>query len=138
MESNIQTIKGQYQISNIFPIAPILLQKEKIYLFFSKREEVSYSLFTDGDVEHWDTWIDKKPEARDPFLVQCPTIKRFEFHVQNANVLLLEKKYHDSMIRNLYIDENHLYKVINNHLYQVSIGSRENIMIKKIGEYYAN
>ena len=134
MEEKIQSIKENYHISKIFPIAPITLQKEKVYLFFSRQQEVAYSLYTDGNIEHIDTWIDKKPYDRDSFLKECSFIKRFEFQITNANVLLVEKKYQNRTIRNLYLDQDNLYKIINNKLYQISISSSEKIMIKRIGE----
>lgn len=134
MEKKIQSIKENYNISKIFPIAPITLQKEKVILFYSEKQQVAYSLYTDGSVEHLDTWIDKKPSDRDSFLAKCAPVKRFEFRVTNANVLLVEKRYQNNTIRNLYLEQDNLYKIINNQLYQVSISSNEKIMIKRVGE----
>lgn len=132
MEKKIQKIKGIYNIDNIFPIAPIILKKEKVYLFFSKKENVNYSLYTDGDMEHLDTWIDKKPYNSDIFLQGCSSVKRFEFQITNANILLIEKQYQENILRNLYINEDQLYKIINNQLYKVAISEKEKLMIKKM------
>lgn len=139
MEEKIDTIKSNYNINEVFPITPIVLKKNKVYLFSSLEYGVHYSLYTDGNVEHLDTWGDKKPYDRDPFLEGCQPecgkwVDRFEFYVTDANVLLVEKKYKDKMVRNLYIDQDNIYKVINNHLYQVSVNPKQNLMIKKIGE----
>lgn len=131
-------IKEAYNISEILPIAPITLKKQKVYLFFSREQDVNYFLYTDGDIEHIDTWMDKKPYDRDSFLEGClplPTVKRFEFYVTNANILLVDKYYQGKQIRNLYVDQDNLFKVINNHLYQVCISPKEKLMIKRIGEY---
>lgn len=134
----IESIKENYNINNIFPIAPIVLQRQKVYLFFSEEQKVDYSLYTDGNIEHIDTWIDKKPYDIDPFLEGCSTMKRFDFEITNANVLLIEKNYRDHKVKNLYVEQANLYKVINNGLYQVSISSREKIMIKRMENYHGN
>lgn len=141
MKKKMDAIKENYNISEILPIAPITLKKQKVYLFFSKEQDVNYSLYTDGDVEHLDTWVDKRPYDRDSFFEKClmePAIKRYEFYVTNANVLLVEKYYQGNIVRNLYVDQDNLFKVINNQLYQVCISSKEKIMIKRIGEYNGN
>ena len=66
--------------------------------------------------------MDKKPYDRDIFLEGCNhTIKRYEFEVEDAEIIILEKKYQEKTIKNLYIHEENLYKAINHHLYQVSI-----------------
>ena len=116
----------------ILPIENILLKKEKLFLFHSEEQDIKYFLETDGTVNHIRTWVDKKPYDRDNFLEGCNhTIKRYEFEVEDAEIIILEKKYQEKTIKNLY-------KAINHHLYQVSINEKENIMVKRIGAYYGN
>ena len=134
----MQSIKESYHINEIFPIAPIVLAKQKVYLFFNKEERIDYSLYTDGDVNHVDTWIDKKPGDRDSFLQGVPTVSRYEFEITNANILLIEKIKKDISIRHLYINEDNLYKIINNYLYQISINQKGKIKIKRMEHNHGN
>ncbi len=128
----MKQIKNINHIDCTFPIMPIILNKEKINLFFNQQEKVFYSLYTDGDIEHFDTWIDKKPYDRDDFLIGCSQAKRFEFYLTNANILLIEKHYQTKMAYHLYMDQDHLYKIANNQLYQISISEKEKLIIKKM------
>lgn len=135
----LDSIKQTYNISEVFPLEPIILNKKKVYLFFGKEQEVNYSLYTDGNIEHLDTWCDKKPYDRDVFLEGCKIdssrwIDRFEFEITDANVLMVEKKFQNKVMRNLYINQDSLDKIILDRLYQVVISSKGKIMIKKIGE----
>lgn len=138
MRENVESIKNNYNINEILPLSAIALQKERVLLFFNKEQGVAYSLYTDGDVEHIDTWVDKKPWDRDPFLDGCSTVSRFEFSITNANILLIEKRYQGSIVRNLYLDQERLYKVINNYLYKVCVSPKEKIMIKRLENGYGN
>ena len=132
MKEKINDIELQENIDGIFPILPIITKKEKISLFFSKKEKVFYSLYTDGDLEHINTWLDKRPYDKDAFLQGCSTVKRFDFYLTYANILIVEKNYQNHSIRNLYLNQDYLYKVINNQIYQISINEKENIKIKKM------
>lgn len=132
MEAKKEVIKDTYHIHNLFPITPIILKQEKVNLFFSKKENISYSLYTDGDIEHLDTWIDKRAYVSDSFLQGCSPVKRFEFYIMNANVLLIEKHYQNNRIRNLYMNQDYLDKCVNSNIYQVSITEKERLMIKKM------
>lgn len=103
---------------------------ERINIFSNKQINIEYFLYTDGTVKHLETWIDKKPYERDNFLKGCNIpIKRFEFEVSDANILLIEKYYGNKKINNLYINENYIKSI---DLYQLSITEREKIMIKKM------
>ena len=117
---------------NIYPIKPYNIFHQKIYLFNDNLQQVEYKLLTDGDIDHINTWIDKKPYEKDSFLEGCSSMKRYEFILDNANILLVEKKKKDCIVKNLYIDNDTLYKIINNYLYQISINERGNIKIKKM------
>ena len=80
----------------ILPIENILLKKEKLFLFHSEEQDIKYFLETDGTVNHIRTWVDKKPYDRDNFLEGCNhTIKRYEFEVEDAEIIILEKKYQE-------------------------------------------
>ena len=84
----------------ILPIENILLKKEKLFLFHSEEQDIKYFLETDGTVSHIRTWIDKKPYDRDNFLEGCNhTIKRYEFEVEDAEIIILEKKYQEKTQR---------------------------------------
>lgn len=135
-DTQIELLKSKAKIVNIYPILPIVAEKKKIYLFHSTKEKIEYSLYTDGNTEHIETWTDKNPGARDSFLASCqPTdgyVSRFEFEITEANMILLEKKYQNRMIRELYINEQKLYKVINHQIYQITLNSKENIKVKKM------
>lgn len=138
MKDKIEEIKEIYNIEEVFPIDLITLNRKKVYLFSSKEHDVDYSLCTDGDIEHLDTWCDKKPYERDSFLKECQIksgrwINRFEFSITDANVILVEKKYQDSIIRNLYINLDNIENIVKD-FYQVTINSKDNLKIKKIGE----
>ena len=125
-------IQEKWQIDNIYPISNITLKREKIYLFYSEKEKVDYSLYTDGNLNHIDTWIDKRPSQRDIFLCNSGKIKRLEFLLEDANFLLIDKKYQDKRIRNLYIDLENFENVVYDGIYQVSINEKENLKIKRL------
>lgn len=135
-EAQIAFLKSKIKIVNIYPILPIIEENKPIYLFNGLEQKINYSLYTDGNTEHLDTWLDKRPRDRDSFLASCDLvnryINRFEFQITEANLILLEKKYQDRMVRELYINEKELYKIINNQIYQVTITPREHIKIKKM------
>lgn len=125
-------IQEKWQIDNVYPISNITLNKEKIYLFYSEKEKIDYSLYTDGNLSHIDTWIDKKPSQRDIFLGNSSKIKRLEFLLEDANFLLIDKKYQDKRIRNLYIDLENFENVVYDGIYQVSVNEKENLKIKRL------
>lgn len=117
---------------NIYPIKPIIMREKELNLFHSKEEQIDYSLLTDGNISHIDTWMDKRAYEKDSFLEGCGVVLRFNFILDNANILILEKKYKEKKIKNIYINEDTIYKIINNMLYQVSINEYGNIKIKKM------
>lgn len=125
-------------IDNILPISLLLEEKKIISLFYSLDERVNYTLCTDGTIEQLETKIDNYPYYSDSFLTGCGIVKRINFKVHDANILLIEKQYKNKKIKNLYIDLDNLYKVINYNLYQVSITEKENVKIKKVGNLFGN
>lgn len=135
-ESQLELLKAEAEAITISPISSMMKKNKKIYLFYSMEEQIEYSLYTDGSAEHLDTWLDKKPGDQDLFLEFCRPrrgyIKRFEFQIEDANILLLEKRYQERKIYNLYINQEDLYKIINNYIYRVSISPTEKIKIKKM------
>lgn len=130
----IEQVKEKYRINEVLPISLITLKKQKIYLFHEPKEKVDYSLCTDGNIEHIETWVTKKPYQFDSFLEGCQTVKRFTFDLDDANIVLIQKKYQNQIVRNLYIDESNIDKILMNSLYQLSINQNEKIKIKRIGE----
>lgn len=132
MELAQEEIKKKYNISNIFPLSNIVLKREKIYLFYSKQEKVCYSFYTDGSLEHLSTWIDKRPYQRDSFLEECNPVKRFEFSIEDATFLLVDKEYGDKRIRNLFINDMNIQAIENNVGYQLSVNNNENIKVKRM------
>lgn len=109
-----------------------------INLFYNKDEEVDYCLYTDGNVEYLDTYLDDHPHQRDLFLEGCGRLKRLEFLVTNAKMLLIEKKRHDNVIKNLYIDEKNIMKVVMSNIYKVSSSENGKVMIKRMENINAN
>lgn len=135
MNKDLSILKNEFGITNIFSIEE-LNNKNKIYLFHNQTERVNYSVCTDGILQHTDTWIDKWPSKLDSFLEECFTCKRFEFKLSNANIVLLEKKKDNKLMRNLYINENEILKVLNKSMYCVTITEKEKIMIKKMEDMF--
>ena len=136
MDKKLQSLKNKLGINNIFPISDINGEKGKIYLFHNNIDMISYSLCTDGTLTHIDTWIDKKPGGTDSFLDGCSTSKKFEFRLNNASIALLEKTRGNSVVRNLYINEQELLKAITRSMYKVEITENEKIMIKKMEDSF--
>lgn len=134
MEMIEEEIKKKYNISNIFPLTNITLKRVKVHLFYSKKEKVNYILYTDGSLEHLATWMDKKPYQSDSFLEECGLVKRFDFLLEDAIFLLVDKNYDNKKIRNLFIDENNINIIKNSEIYQLSINSNENIKIKRMNK----
>lgn len=131
-------LSDRKDIDNILPISLLLEEKKVISLFHSIEEDVNYSLYTDGTIELVEIRIDKWPHYCDDFLKTCGKVNKFNFKVSDANLLLIKKQYKDKKVKNLYIDLNNMYKVINYNLYQVSITEKENIKIKKVGNLFEN
>lgn len=116
----------------IYSINPYIFDNKKVFLFHDRDKDINYSFLTDGEVNHIDTWIDKYPNKKDSFLDDCGTVKRYDFTLKDANILLLNKYYNGKFIKDLYINTNFLYRVLNDTLYCVSINEYDNINIKKI------
>lgn len=135
-ELQIESLKSKMKSVNIYPILPIIEENRKIFLYHSTEENIDYSLYTDGNTEHLDTWLDKQPKDRDSFLVDYHLVNtyihRFEFQITEASLILLEKKCQNKVVRELYINEEELYKIMNNQIYQVTITPKEHIKIKKM------
>lgn len=135
-KAQLELLRAETEVITIFPILPMMQKNKKIYLFYSMEEQIEYFLYTDGNIEHLDTWLDKKPGDKDLFLEFCHPkkgfIKRFEFKVEDANILLLEKRYQKQKKYNLYLNQENLYKIINNNIYRISISSAEKIKVKKM------
>lgn len=135
-EAELELLKAEKEVTTIFPISSIMQRNKKIYLFYSAEDKIEYSLYTDGNTEHLDTWLDKKPGDNDLFLEFCQPIKgfikRFEFQIKDANILLLEKRYQEKKIYNLYLNQENLYKIINNNIYRISISTTERMKVKKM------
>lgn len=132
MELVHEEIKRKYKISNVFPLSNITLKRVNVHLFYSKKESVNYSIYTDGSLNHLDTWVDKKPWERDQFLENCGRIKRFDFLLEDdANFVLIDKKYNGIVERNLYICGD-INVIEESKIYQVSINEKENLKIKRL------
>ena len=131
MELMQEELKNKYNISNVFPVSSIILERVNIHLFYSKKERINYSIYTDGSLEHEDTWIDKRPGERDLFLENCGIVKRFDFLLEYANFMLIDKKYDNVVERNLYIC-NDINMIDENNIYQVLINEKENLKIKRL------
>lgn len=125
-------IKKKYNITSIYPLVDIILKKSKISLFYNEYEGVNYSLYTDGNLEHIGTWLDKWPYQKDPFLDKCGRIKRFDFLLTKANFIFFDKTYDLKKERILYIDFANFDKIVNDRIYNVSITEKENIKIKRL------
>lgn len=121
------------EIYSVLPIEPILLDRKKIYLFHDFSQTIDYRLYTDGMIEHLDTWMDKKPYRIDPFLENASTTRRYEFSLQEASVLLIEKEYQEKRISHLYIQEKNMLKFACDSAFEIGIGNNNNIKVKRIG-----
>lgn len=136
MDKKLQSLKSKLSINNVFPISDINISKGKIYLFHNEIDIIRYSLCTDGILTHINTWIDKKPGDTDSFLKDCSISKKFEFRLDNASIVLLEKNKGNDIIRNLYIDEQQDLEIITRGVYRVGIADNEKIMIKKVEDSF--
>ena len=117
--------------SHIYQLEQSTLENP-IYLFKSTQQDVNYEITTDGNIDHIDTWVDKKPYEKDKFLYQVENIKRYDFKITDANVVIIDKKYKNKTVRNLYINKEFLFKKINPVLNNVSINEKGNIKIKRM------
>jgi len=125
-------LKKKYNITSIFPLTELEQNNNKIYLFRGNDGKVMSTLYTDGSLDHLDTWIDKKPWERDSFFKDCFGVKRFEFLVSDASFLLIEKINNYQRESVLYTDLTSLDTITINKIYSVSINDKENLKIKRL------
>ncbi len=125
-------IKEKYNIDEVLPISNLAVNNSLFSLYFNSEDEINYTALTDGDIEHMETWMLKHPSQFDPFLKDCSLAKRFTFKLENANLLLLEKKKKGEVIKRLYINEDKIDIISISSIYKISIGKKENIKIRKL------
>lgn len=118
-------------IEKVLPIS-LVTDDTIVNVFYNKDDEVEYSLYTDGNIEHLDTWLDDKPHQRDFFLMGCGRLRRLEFKITDAKVLLIEKKRGNNIVKNLYIDEENTFKIIVSNIYKVSATDSGKVKIKRM------
>lgn len=125
-------IKEKYNIDEVLSISNLTVNNSLFSLYFNSEDGVNYTALTDGDIEHMETWMLKHPSQFDPFLKDCSLAKRFTFKLENANLLLLEKKKKEEVIKRLYINEDKIDIISISSIYKISIGKKENIKIRKL------
>ena len=113
-------------------ISNLTVNNSLFSLYFNSEDGINYTALTDGDIEHMETWMLKHPSQFDPFLKDCSLAKRFIFKLENANLLLLEKKKKEEVIKRLYINEDKIDIISISSIYKISIGKKENIKIRKL------
>ncbi len=125
-------IKEKYNIDEVLSISNLTVNNSLFSLYFNSEDGINYTALTDGDIEHMETWMLKHPSRFDPFLKDCSLAKRFIFKLENANLLLLEKKKKEEVIKRLYINEDKIDIISISSIYKISIGKKENIKIRKL------
>mgnify|MGYP004514327355 FL=1 len=125
-------IKEKYNIDEVLSISNLTVNNSLFSLYFNSEDGINYTALTDGDIEHMETWMLKHPSQFDPFLKDCSLAKRFIFKLENANLLLLEKKKKEEVIKRLYINEDKIDIISISSIYKISIGKKENIKIRKL------
>ncbi len=125
-------IKEKYNIDEVLSISNLTVNNSLFSLYFNSEDGINYTALTDGDIEHMETWMLKHPSQFDPFLKDCSLAKRFTFKLENANLLLLEKKKKEEVIKRLYINEDKIDIISISSIYKISIGKKENIKIRKL------
>jgi len=118
-------------IDKVLPIS-LVNSETVINLFYDKSEEVNYILYTDGCIEHLNTFLDDHPHQRDLFLKGCGRLTRLEFIITDAKVLLVEKNRKDNKIKNLYIDFENINNLIIPSINRISSSENGKVMIKKV------
>ena len=125
-------IKEKYNIDEVLSISNLTVNNSLFSLYFNSEDGINYTALTDGDIEHMETWMLKHPSQFDPFLKDWSLAKRFIFKLENANLLLLEKKKKEEVIKRLYINEDKIDIISISSIYKISIGKKENIKIRKL------
>ena len=98
-------------------------------------EGISYILKTDGIVEEDDTWIDKRPYYRDSELIDFIKLKRCDFLVDNANIVLVEKNICGQVIQDFYFNSDYFESFFKRKDFvysEIDFNEREKIRVKTL------
>ena len=98
-------------------------------------EGISYILKTDGIVEEDDTWIDKRPYYRDSELKDFIKLKRCDFLVDNANIVLVEKNICGQVIQDFYFNSDYFESFFKRKDFvysEIDFNEREKIRVKTL------
>lgn len=85
-------------------------------------DNISSQLLTDGCLELNDSYYDEKAYLDDNFLPRNVQIKRYEFLIQDANFVLINKNINGKLIRDLYMSLSYLSGLDNldNSMFQIA------------------
>ena len=98
-------------------------------------EGISYILKTDCIVEEDDTWIDKRPYYRDSELKDFIKLKRCDFLVDNANIVLVEKNICGQVIQDFYFNSDYFESFFKRKDFvysEIDFNEREKIRVKTL------
>lgn len=98
-------------------------------------DNISYVLKTDGKVEEKDTWIDKRPYQRDILLKDCGTLKRCDFIIRNANIVLIQKRVLGQLIQDFYFNSEYFETFLKqkDFIYsEIDFNEKEKIRVKAL------
>ena len=105
---------------------------------FHKDKDHTTILYTDGIVELKNTWIDKYPYHFDPDWMPYAPVKRVEFIITDANIVLAKKKIGDTTSRTLMINQEYWEHFMQIHrlrgVNQISLTENGHLKIKRLGE----
>ena len=112
------------------------LDKNKKMFSLFIGDNISYTLRTDGIVEEKETWIDKRPYHRDEMLKDYTTLKRCDFIVNDANIVLIQKKISEITIQDFYFNNEYFESFINqkkDFIYsEIEFNEKEKIRVKAL------
>lgn len=100
-------------------------------------EKVNYELKTDGMIASSDIRIDKWPHYHDSDLEGITPLKRHDFIINDANIILVQKKIRNLKIQDFYLNNNYLESLLLDRRFiytYLSFTEKEKLMIKALGD----
>mgnify|MGYP003316129810 CR=1 FL=1 len=98
-------------------------------------KNISYKIKTDGIVEEQEVRIDKWPQHREVLLTNHGTLKRCDFIISNANLVLIEKTISNTTIQDIYINADYFEMVHNQNEFiglEIDFNEKEKIRVKTL------
>ena len=100
-------------------------------------EKVNYELKTDGMIIDSDIRIDKWPHYHDFDLEGITPLKRHDFIINDANIILVQKEIRNLKIQDFYLNNYYLESLLLDRRFiytYLSFTEKEKLMIKALGD----